>query len=62
MTALTSTAGMYDLRMSEASQPLFDAVVRFVADEVEPHTEEFFRRGRREHRAAPLGRESVVVG
>ena len=45
MTALTSTVGMYDLRMSEASQPLFDAVVRFVAEEVEPHTEEFFRRG-----------------
>ena len=45
MTALTSTVDMYDLRMSEAARPLFDAVVRFVADEVEPHTEEFFRLG-----------------
>ena len=45
MTALTSTAGMYDLRMSDAAQPLFDAVVRFVAEEVAPHTEEYFRRG-----------------
>jgi acyl-CoA dehydrogenase len=45
MTALKSTVEMYDLRMSGAAQPLYDAVVRFVADEVEPHTEEFFRRG-----------------
>ena len=45
MTALKSTVDMYDLRMSEAARPLYDAVVRFVADEVEPHTEEFFRLG-----------------
>ena len=45
MTALNSTVDMYDLRMSDAARPLFDAVVRFVADEVEPHTAEYFRRG-----------------
>ena len=31
MTALNSTVDMYDLRMSEAARPLFEAVVRFVA-------------------------------
>ena len=45
MTALNSTVDMYDLRMSEGARPLFDAVVRFVAEEVEPHTAEYFRRG-----------------
>jgi acyl-CoA dehydrogenase len=45
MTALNSTVDMYDLRMSDAARPLFDAVVRFIAEEVEPHTEEFFRLG-----------------
>jgi acyl-CoA dehydrogenase len=45
MTALPSTPDMYDLRMSEAARPLFDAVQRFIAEEVEPNTEEFFRRG-----------------
>ena len=45
MTALPSTVEMYDLRMSETAQPLFDAVKRFIADEIEPKTEEFFRLG-----------------
>ncbi len=45
MTALKSTVDMYDLRMSESARPLYDAVVRFIAEEVEPHTEEFFRLG-----------------
>ena len=45
MTALTSTVDMYDLRMSEKACPLFEAVTRFITEEVEPHTEEFFRRG-----------------
>ena len=47
MTALPSTPEMYDLRMSEGARPLFDAVVAFIADEVEPHTHEFFRLGKR---------------
>lgn len=45
MTALPSTADMYDLRMSERAQPLYEAVRAFVADEIEPKTEEFFRLG-----------------
>ena len=45
MTALPSTVDMYDLRMSEKAQPLFDAVKRFIAEEIEPNTEEFFRLG-----------------
>jgi len=36
MPALQSTVDMYDLRMSEAARPLFDAVVTFIAEEVEP--------------------------
>ncbi len=34
-----------DLRMSEAVRPLYDAVVAFIRDEVEPITEEFSRLG-----------------
>jgi acyl-CoA dehydrogenase len=34
-----------DLRMSEGVRPLYDAVVQFIADEVEPITEEFHRLG-----------------
>ena len=45
MTALPSTPEMYDLRMSEAARPLFEAVKAFIADEVDPHTNEFFRLG-----------------
>ena len=46
MAGMESTDTMYDLRMSEAAR----AAVRrgrrrFIADEVEPHTEEFFRLG-----------------
>jgi acyl-CoA dehydrogenase len=36
---------MYDLEMSEGARPLFDRVVTFIADEVEPVTEEFYRLG-----------------
>ena len=45
MTALPSTVDMYDLRMSEKAKPLYEAVKKFIAEEVEPHTEEYFRRG-----------------
>jgi hypothetical protein len=31
MTALQSTVEMYDLRMSDAARPLYDAVVRLLA-------------------------------
>jgi len=34
-----------DLRMSEGVRPLYDAVVAFIRNEVEPITEEFFRMG-----------------
>jgi len=53
MTALPSTPEMYDLRMSESARPLFDAVTAFIAEEVEPHTQEFFRLG--ENRAERWG-------
>ena len=53
MTALPSTPEMYDLRMSEGARPLFDAVTAFIAEEVEPHTHEFFRLG--ENRAERWG-------
>src|SRR6185436_4576450 len=45
MTALQTTVDMFDLRMSEAARPLFDAVKQFIESEVEPHTEEYHRRG-----------------
>ena len=51
MTALPSTPEMFDLRMSEKVRPLYEAVKKFIADEIEPKTEEFFRlgEGRAEH-------------
>ncbi|NOX30097.1 MAG: acyl-CoA dehydrogenase [Actinobacteria bacterium] len=45
MAGLESTVEMYDLRMSDAARPLYEQVKKFVADEVEPITEEFFRLG-----------------
>ena len=45
MTALESTVEMYDLRMSDKAKPLYEAVKKFIAEEVEPHTAEFFRLG-----------------
>ncbi len=38
-----------DLRMSDKVRPLYDAVVAFIREEVDPITEEFYRLG--EHRA-----------
>ena len=51
MTALPSTVDMFDLRMSDKAKPLYEAVKKFIAEEVEPNTEEFFRlgEGRDEH-------------
>lgn len=45
MAGLESTVEMYDLRMSEKARPLFESVKRFIADEIEPVTEEFHRLG-----------------
>ena len=45
MPALESTPDMYDLRMSEGARPLYDAVKKFIATEVDAITEEFFRLG-----------------
>ena len=45
MTALESTTDMYDLRMSEGVQPLYEQVKTFIREEVDPITEEYFRLG-----------------
>jgi acyl-CoA dehydrogenase len=45
MTGLPSTVNMFDLRMSDAVQPLYNEVKRFIAEEVEPNTYEFFQLG-----------------
>ena len=45
MAGLESTFEMYDLRMSDAAQPLFEQVKKFVAEEVDPVSEEFYRLG-----------------
>ena len=39
MAGLESTVDMFDLRMSEAAAPLYDAVKQFIETEVEPITE-----------------------
>ncbi len=36
---------MYDLRMSEGARPLYEKVKAFIAEEVQPMSEEFFRLG-----------------
>jgi acyl-CoA dehydrogenase len=51
MPGLESTPEMNDLRMSEGALRLFDQVKRFIDEEVEPVTAEFFLRG--EHREDP---------
>jgi acyl-CoA dehydrogenase len=45
MAGLESTVEMFDLRMSEGARPLYEQVKRFIAEEVEPISEEFFRLG-----------------
>ncbi|MFT4865938.1 MAG: acyl-CoA dehydrogenase [Ilumatobacter sp.] len=45
MAALESTIDMYDLRMSEGVRPLYEKVKAFIAEEVQPMSEEFFRLG-----------------
>lgn len=45
MTEIELEAELNDLRMSKEAQPLFDAVKRHIAENVDPITEEFFRLG-----------------
>ncbi len=45
MAGLETTPEMFDLRMSEENRPLYDAVMKFVKEEVEPITEQFFKLG-----------------
>src|SRR5262245_2903152 len=45
MTEIELDAELNDLRMSKEAQPLFDAVKRHIAENVDPITEEFFRLG-----------------
>ena len=53
MPGLESTIDMFDLRMSDAAKPLFEAVKKFITEEVEPHTSTFFQLG--ENRAEHWG-------
>ena len=45
MTPIELEAELNDLRMSKEAQPLFDAVKRHIAENVDPITEELFRLG-----------------
>ena len=51
MPGMESTPEMFDLRMSEASRPLFDAVTKFVREEIDPVTAKYHQLGaqREEH-------------
>ncbi|MGD1923033.1 MAG: acyl-CoA dehydrogenase family protein [Paracoccaceae bacterium] len=45
MTAETVDSALNDLRMSERTKPLYEAVIKHIRDNVDPITEEFFRLG-----------------
>ena len=45
MPGMENTPELMDLRMSEENRPLYDAVVKFVKEEVEPITAQFFKLG-----------------
>jgi len=45
MAGLESTVDMFDLRMSDEARPLYEKVKKFIAEEIEPNTEEYFRLG-----------------
>ena len=45
MAGLESTVDMFDLRMSDKARPLYEQVKKFIAEEIEPNTAEFFRLG-----------------
>ena len=55
----TASMDDFDLRMSEGVRPLYEAVKTFIADEVEPITEEFYRLGREPGRSLELGAGSA---
>ena len=46
MAGVDATDEMFDLRMSAEARPLLDEIKTFVADDVEPMSEEFERLGR----------------
>ena len=45
MPGLENTPELFDLRMSEEARPLFDKVKKFIEEEVNPMTQEFFNLG-----------------
>ncbi|MEL7468674.1 MAG: acyl-CoA dehydrogenase family protein [Pseudomonadota bacterium] len=47
MTAETVDSALNDLRMSERTKPLYEAVIKHIRENVDPITEEFFRLGER---------------
>ena len=56
MAGLETTPEMFDLRMSEEVRPLFDAVKKFITEEVDPHTNEFFRLGEAVKNVGDMGK------
>ncbi len=50
-SALKRTPAMYDLAMSEGVQPLYDAVKTFIANEIDPITNQYYELGvgRKDH-------------
>lgn len=45
MPGLENTDELFDLRMSEEAKPLYEQVKKFVAEEVQPRTQEFYALG-----------------
>ncbi len=63
-TALKRTPAMYNLAMSEGVVPLYEAVKNFIANEIDPITEEFYRLGknRKEHWGYGEGQLELLQG
>jgi acyl-CoA dehydrogenase len=63
-TALKRTPAMYNLAMSEGVVPLYEAVKNFIANEIDPITEEFYRlgKGRAEHWGYGEGQLELLQG
>ncbi len=63
-TALKRTPAMYNLAMSEGVVPLYEAVKNFIANEIDPITEEFYRlgKGRSEHWGYGEGQLELLQG
>jgi acyl-CoA dehydrogenase len=64
MSTANLEADLNNLTMSEAAQPLYDAVKKHIADNVEPITEEFFRlgEGRKERWSWAPGQLELLEG